>query len=64
MAGVAKQQIEKLAYYQHLADKCTRGKCKPLVAQALNPPHAANWKNTYPATQLKKNTSENIKDKK
>ena len=23
-------------------DKCTRGKCKPLVAQALNPPHVAN----------------------
>ena len=50
MTGVAKQQIEKLAYYQHLADKCTRGKCKPLVAQALNPLHVANWKNTYPAT--------------
>ena len=33
MAGVAKQQIEKQAY------KCTRGKCKPLVVQALNPPN-------------------------
>ena len=50
MAGVAKQQVEKLEYYPTLADKCTRGKCKPLVVQALNPPHVANWKNTYPAT--------------
>ena len=64
MAGVAKQQIEKLAYYQHLADKCTRGKCKPLVAQALNPPHVANQKETNPATQFKKKTSKKIKNKK
>ena len=31
-------------------DKFTRGKCKPLVAQALKPPHVANRKYTYPAT--------------
>ena len=27
-------------------EKFTRGKCEPLVAQAFNPPHVANWKNT------------------
>ena len=33
---------KKMSIETRQIDKFTRGKCKPLVAQALNPPHVAN----------------------